>query len=213
MADVPSDPDASTFSHPWFEQIGTSGFAAVGAILGFAISLLFVLNTSPAAPALPAQRIVAPAWAASELAPQPKSALPVTRSPTQGVTQSPQPLSAPVQQASAPQAAPDQDAAPDGTQVASTPEQSPPASQQDAPDSGAPLAPASGSGENTRSRRHPSGMTRALAPASGSGENRVHSSDTLQATTATGNPLHVGPRGGVYHMSKSGKKVYERKRR
>jgi hypothetical protein len=31
--------------------------------------------------------------------------------------------------------------------------------------------------------------------------------------TATGIPLHVGPRGGVYHYSKSGKKVYHSRRR
>jgi hypothetical protein len=32
-------------------------------------------------------------------------------------------------------------------------------------------------------------------------------------TTATGIPIYEGPRGGQYHYSKSGKKVYERKRR
>ena len=32
-------------------------------------------------------------------------------------------------------------------------------------------------------------------------------------TTATGIPLHVGPRGGVYHYSASGKKVYQRKKK
>jgi hypothetical protein len=31
-------------------------------------------------------------------------------------------------------------------------------------------------------------------------------------TTATGIPTYVGPRGGVYHYSRSGKKVYERRR-
>jgi hypothetical protein len=30
-------------------------------------------------------------------------------------------------------------------------------------------------------------------------------------TTATGIPLYMGPRGGIYHYSKSGKKVYQRK--
>ncbi len=31
-------------------------------------------------------------------------------------------------------------------------------------------------------------------------------------TTATGIPLHMGPRGGIYHYSKSGNKVYQRKK-
>jgi hypothetical protein len=31
--------------------------------------------------------------------------------------------------------------------------------------------------------------------------------------TATGLPIHVGPRGGQFHYSKSGKKVYERRKR
>ncbi len=35
---------------------------------------------------------------------------------------------------------------------------------------------------------------------------------TSNGTTATGIPTYVGPRGGVYHYSKSGKKVYERRR-
>jgi hypothetical protein len=32
-------------------------------------------------------------------------------------------------------------------------------------------------------------------------------------TTVTGNPIYVGPRGGQYHYSASGRKVYERHRR
>lgn len=32
-------------------------------------------------------------------------------------------------------------------------------------------------------------------------------------TTPTGKTIYTGPRGGRYHYSKSGKKVYERKRR
>jgi hypothetical protein len=40
-----------------------------------------------------------------------------------------------------------------------------------------------------------------------------HSRDTLSGgTTATGIPTYVGPRGVVHHYSKSGKKVYEKKR-
>jgi hypothetical protein len=37
------------------------------------------------------------------------------------------------------------------------------------------------------------------------------SSETSYGTTATGIPTYVGPRGGVYHYSKSGNKVYERR--
>ena len=40
--------------------------------------------------------------------------------------------------------------------------------------------------------------------------NRAPSGDTPYGTTATGIPTYVGPRGGVYHYSKSGKKVYSR---
>jgi|SRR5271157_2597409 len=42
--------------------------------------------------------------------------------------------------------------------------------------------------------------------------NQAPSGDTPYGTTATGIPTYVGPRGGVYHYSKSGKKVYERRR-
>jgi len=42
--------------------------------------------------------------------------------------------------------------------------------------------------------------------------DRASSGDTASGTTATGIRSYVGPRGGVYHYSKSGKKVYERRR-
>jgi hypothetical protein len=42
--------------------------------------------------------------------------------------------------------------------------------------------------------------------------DRPSTSSSL-GTTPTGIPLHMGPRGGIYHYSKSGKKVYERRRR
>jgi hypothetical protein len=44
-------------------------------------------------------------------------------------------------------------------------------------------------------------------------QNSAQPSDTPDGTTATGIPLHMGPRGGIYHYSASGRKVYERKRR
>jgi hypothetical protein len=40
-----------------------------------------------------------------------------------------------------------------------------------------------------------------------------NSTSSSLGTTPTGIPLHMGPRGGIYHYSKSGKKVYERKRK
>ncbi len=36
--------------------------------------------------------------------------------------------------------------------------------------------------------------------------------ETTIGTTATGKSLYQGPRGGVYHYSKSGKKVYHKRR-
>lgn len=42
--------------------------------------------------------------------------------------------------------------------------------------------------------------------------DKIYAEKPSGDTTATGIPIHVGPRGGRYHYSKSGKKVYERKR-
>jgi hypothetical protein len=41
----------------------------------------------------------------------------------------------------------------------------------------------------------------------------TRSGGTSVGTTPTGKTIYVGPRGGLYHYSKTGKKVYERKRR
>lgn len=38
------------------------------------------------------------------------------------------------------------------------------------------------------------------------------SKETSVGTTATGKQLYVGPRGGVYHISPSGKKVYHKRK-
>jgi hypothetical protein len=40
----------------------------------------------------------------------------------------------------------------------------------------------------------------------------VEASSSSLGTTPTGIPLHMGPRGGIFHYSKSGKKVYQRKK-
>jgi hypothetical protein len=43
-------------------------------------------------------------------------------------------------------------------------------------------------------------------------QSSVRSGETAVGTTPTGKTIYVGPRGGLYHYSKSGKKVYERRR-
>ena len=53
---------------------------------------------------------------------------------------------------------------------------------------------------------------RSSAPSVGDDESLYGSSVDSAGTTATGIALHVGPRGGVYHYSASGKKVYQRRR-
>ena len=71
--------------------------------------------------------------------------------------------------------------------------------------SAAPAEQASASSTRTEptSEEHPSPPSVA---------DRASSGDTASGTAATGTPTYVGPRGGVYHYSKSGKKVYERRR-
>lgn len=52
-----------------------------------------------------------------------------------------------------------------------------------------------------------------VAPPSASTRSGSTGSGTATgSTTATGLPLYVGPRGGVYHYSKTGNKVYEKRR-
>jgi hypothetical protein len=46
-----------------------------------------------------------------------------------------------------------------------------------------------------------------------SNRDSSHKSETAVGTTATGKTIYEGPRGGHYHYSKSGKKVYERKKK
>ncbi len=43
-------------------------------------------------------------------------------------------------------------------------------------------------------------------------QQKVTKSGTEIGTTATGKTLYQGPRGGVYHYSKSGKKVYHKRK-
>jgi hypothetical protein len=51
-----------------------------------------------------------------------------------------------------------------------------------------------------------------VAQASNDSEGSIHPSETPYGTTATGIPTYMGPRGGIYHYSASGRKVYERRR-
>jgi len=44
-------------------------------------------------------------------------------------------------------------------------------------------------------------------------EDNNKKQQTSTETTSNGQPIYTGPRGGKYHYSKSGKKVYERKKK
>jgi hypothetical protein len=50
-------------------------------------------------------------------------------------------------------------------------------------------------------------------PQGESSRSLIPSSDPPVGITPTGKTIYEGPRGGLYHYSKSGKKVYERKRK
>lgn len=64
---------------------------------------------------------------------------------------------------------------------------------------------ASGTGNSSRSE-----TTASTAPPT---QPTPPTQDAAAGTTATGIPLHVGPRGGVYHISKGGNKVYHSKKK
>jgi hypothetical protein len=44
-------------------------------------------------------------------------------------------------------------------------------------------------------------------------KSKFSASESAVGATPTGKTIYVGPRGGLYHYSESGKKVYERRRR
>jgi hypothetical protein len=67
------------------------------------------------------------------------------------------------------------------------------------PEAGMP-APEAGTRTEPKAASAPAVADQSPAPTGG----------TPNGTTAAGIPTYVGPRGGVYHYSKSGKKVYER---
>ena len=60
---------------------------------------------------------------------------------------------------------------------------------------------------STRAETKPAPATPASPPVA----DRAPIGETPSGTTATGIPTYVGPRGGVYHYSKSGNKVYKRR--
>ena len=62
--------------------------------------------------------------------------------------------------------------------------------------------------ESGRSEAQPEGQK-----GSDTGQRATKTDTPAGETTATGKPIYVGPRGGRYHYSKSGRKVYERRRR
>ncbi len=207
MADVRSDVDSSTVSYPWFERIGVSGFAASGATLGFAISLLFVLKASPVVSAPHVQPIVTATRPATTLPSVSKPALLVVQPPARSALQSPEPLFTAFQGDAANRLSPDQTAAvrqptSDQKTVMQSPDQAVTPARE-------PFFNPVQRDQAERLSLAQTGVTRQPAP----DQKAVPSSEMPVGTTATGIPLHVGPRGGVFHYSTSGKKVYERKRR
>ncbi|MDP1675675.1 MAG: hypothetical protein Q8L88_02325 [Bacteroidota bacterium] len=61
--------------------------------------------------------------------------------------------------------------------------------------------------------QHGSSVKNNSSVTSKSSESSSTHKETSIGSTATGKTLYQGPRGGVYHYSKSGKKVYQRKKR
>lgn len=98
MPDTRSHADSRALSPPWFERIGASGFAGLGATVGLAISLLLVSSAAREAPAAPDQ--VAPRTAVhvsapgASPAPSPPMPQPVP-TPAEALTQLPAPAPPP----------------------------------------------------------------------------------------------------------------------
>jgi micrococcal nuclease len=59
----------------------------------------------------------------------------------------------------------------------------------------------------------PTPKRRSVEPAAPSTFDRDSDKEAVTGYTATGIPIHTGPRGGRYHYSKNGKKVYEKKKK
>jgi hypothetical protein len=246
-----SKTDTPVTSCPWFERLGAPSFAAGGAALGFAVSLLFVWNSSPIAensptPLVPAQPplhrpealigrqpvrtpiLTHGAGAQIELAreplvtpsrPVPENKQSVSRTEisgpsgtvegSDGVTGQEPPNVAVarsyqgshvVQRDTATSgidsgARRDNDfTRPTQANVVSTPGT---AYRQSAP---------------THYRTTARSRYRSAYQTSSEDEKTVRPSESPLGTTATGIPTYVGPRGGVFHYSASGKKVYQRRR-
>jgi hypothetical protein len=94
-------------------------------------------------------------------------------------------------------------AAPAGPAKAVSPEPGPQAQPAPVERGAVPLADPGAAQNDIASARVPASSVGSATPRS----------ETPYGHTATEIPTYMGPRGGVYHYSKSGKKVYERKRR
>jgi hypothetical protein len=237
-------------SPPWFERVGPSGFAAGGAALGFAMSLLFVLNSAPGASNTPTPLL---------------SAEPQRRSEIQGIKQSAQGPAAPssdsiqVELMSQPLMSPLKRAikqdhsthAPRTNTISNTDRQSEkvanhvlpivaatadylgtPVTRRDSATSTVNTGTGTGrvapnpsisfdipvprteyrSSAPTKYRSSARKKYRTVDQRSSDREATVPTSEAAFGTTAAGNPTFVGPRGGIYHYSASGNKVYQRKR-
>jgi hypothetical protein len=105
MVDARSDANAPVVPLAWFEQIGASGFAGMGAAIGLAFSLLLVWAAAPESPAAPGEPRAPSAVQArpATVAPAPPGPTPQTSpAPPEVLTQHPIPAEPPVAVATAP---------------------------------------------------------------------------------------------------------------
>jgi hypothetical protein len=77
----------------------------------------------------------------------------------------------------------------------------------------APMALTSSSGTSAPAISSSSSVAATTPRAAPNHETPYRTESAYPGTAPTGIPLHVGPRGGIYHYSKNGNKVYERKRK
>ena len=73
-----------------------------------------------------------------------------------------------------------------------------------------PPTPGSGEGVSQDSQKNATGLLKGSRVESR--QSSIRSGETAVGATPTGKTIYVGPRGGLYHYSKSGRKVYERRR-
>jgi hypothetical protein len=78
-----------------------------------------------------------------------------------------------------------------------------------APPSTAPSAVPSSAASKAQTDKHAAAASSPQSPV----PSKASADKPSGATTPTGAPIYVGPRGGQYHYSASGKKVYERRKK